>query len=179
MEMIKIKDYIQIYPHVVKKETCEKIIHQPDLTFEQATVRDGALKISSRNCYTKRLDPQFDQEIFEVVADLIERYRKTFKYFSTGLTIEDSGYDHLLYKGSQKGEYKTHVDHYDLSPRVLSCSFILNDNFDGGDFSFFDGQYIVKKEAGSAIMFPSNFCFPHAVTPVTKGDRHALITWIH
>ena len=34
-------------------------------------------------------------------------------------------------------------------------------------------------KAGSAIVFPSNFCFPHAVLPVTKGERHSIITWIH
>ena len=55
---------------------------------------------------------------------------------------------------------------------------ILNDNYDGGDFVFFDEQYLVKKKKGSVIMFPSNFCFPHAVTPVTNGDRHSIITWI-
>ena len=55
---------------------------------------------------------------------------------------------------------------------------ILNDNYDGGDFSFFDGQVIKKKKQGSVVAFPSNFCFPHAVTPVSNGDRHSIITWI-
>ncbi len=72
-----------------------------------------------------------------------------------------------------------HVDHMDLYPRVLSCSLILNDNYDGGDFVFFDEEYLIEKKKGSIIMFPSNFCFPHAVTPVSNGDRHAIITWIH
>ena len=39
-------------------------------------------------------------------------------------------------------------------------------------------EMIVKKKVGSAVVFPSNFCFPHAVTPVINGDRHAVITWI-
>ena len=40
-------------------------------------------------------------------------------------------------------------------------------------------QYTVKKEAGSVVAFPSNFCFPHAITPISNGDRYAIITWIH
>ena len=71
-----------------------------------------------------------------------------------------------------------HVDNLDLHPRVLSISFILNDNYDGGNFIFFDEKYKIEKKKGMAVVFPSNFCFPHAVTPVTNGDRHAIITWI-
>ena len=38
--------------------------------------------------------------------------------------------------------------------------------------------FIVKKKKASAVVFPSNFCFPHAVLPVKNGDRHSIITWI-
>jgi len=81
--------------------------------------------------------------------------------------------------GSQKGEYKEHTDHGDITPRVLTISFILNDSYDGGDFVFFGGTYTVPKKQGSVVVFPSNFCFPHAITPVTNGNRHAIITWVH
>ena len=57
--------------------------------------------------------------------------------------------------------------------------FILNDNYDGGDFVFFSGAYKVPPKGGSAVVFPSNFCYPHAVLPVSGGDRHAVITWVH
>ena len=91
---------------------------------------------------------------------------------------EDTGYHHMLYKGNEGGEVQEHIDHYDVYPRVLSCSIILNDNYEGGDFYFFNGEYVIKKKQGSAIMFPSNFCFPHAVGPVSKGDRHVIVVWI-
>ena len=71
------------------------------------------------------------------------------------------------------------MDHFDLQPRLISISFLLNDNFKGGEFAFFGGEYKIPKKKGSALIFPSNFCYPHAVTPVTNGDRHAVITWIH
>ena len=61
---------------------------------------------------------------------------------------------------------------------LKSYDTFLNDKYDGGDFSFFDGEHVVKKKTGSVVVFTSNFCFPHAVTPVTNGDRHAIITWI-
>ena len=177
--MITTSDYIKCYNNIVDQETCKNIINNINLdNFKRATTRDGD-ESSLRNCYQNKLNNDFDKKIYNCVGKVLQKYANDFRYFYTGLTTEDTGYTHLIYKGSEKGEYKTHIDHYDLNPRVLSCSFILNEDYDGGDFSFFEGRHVVKKLAGSVVVFPSNFCFPHAVTPVTNGDRHAIITWIH
>ena len=34
-----------------------------------------------------------------------------------------------------------------------------------------------KLDKGDAIMFPSNFMYPHEIMPVTKGTRYSAITW--
>ena len=95
------------------------------------------------------------------------------------MTVQDSGYDHLIYNSQEKAEYKIHIDSADHQFRVLSISITLNDEYEGGDFVFFDdSSYKIKTKKGTAIAFPSNFCFPHAVTPITKGIRQAVITWI-
>ena len=178
--MNNITDYIICFENILDLSICDQIIKDSENeTFESAGILETKNKNNIRNCYMKKLNNKHDKKIYESVGKILQKYAEIFFYFSTGLTTEDTGYDHLIYKGSEKGEYKTHVDHFDLNPRVLSCSFILNDKYDGGDFSFFEGKHIVKKKAGSAVVFPSNFCFPHAVTPVTNGDRHAIITWIH
>jgi hypothetical protein len=177
--MKKLSDFVRCYENVIDKDLCEKIVNQKDLSFTPAMV-GGYNKIDpDRKCYTKRLDNKFDKNICDVIGKILIKYQKEIPDFKTGVTIEDTGYDHLLYLGSEKGEYKEHTDHFDMFPRVLSCSLILNDDYEGGDFSFFGGDYIVPKKVGSAVVFPSNFCFPHAVIPVTKGKRHAIITWIH
>ena len=41
---------------------------------------------------------------------------------------------------------------------------------------FTDKEY--KTSKGSAIVFPSNFMFPHEVKEVTKGERWSIITWL-
>jgi predicted 2-oxoglutarate/Fe(II)-dependent dioxygenase YbiX len=53
----------------------------------------------------------------------------------------------------------------------------LNDNFEGGEFSFFDEDLRYKIPKGAALMFPSNFMYPHQIMPVTKGVRYSIITW--
>jgi predicted 2-oxoglutarate/Fe(II)-dependent dioxygenase YbiX len=175
--MIKITDFIHCYENMLDKNICQEIIkNSENLTFEKAPVLNEVT--DHRKCYYANLDGKFNNDVFKAVDNVINEYAKDHVNFTTGLSLEDTGYHHLIYIGAQKGEYKEHTDHADITPRVLSCSFILNDNYDGGDFVFFGGKYKVTKKAGSAIVFPSNFCFPHAVTPVINGDRHAIITWI-
>ncbi len=176
--MIRIQDYIKCYDDIMDPKVCRKIIKEDKTDFDRATVK-GEIVNDYRKCYFKKVEKKFESDIYPGIGKILKLYEKDFKYFMTGLTCEDTGYEHLLYKGSEKGEYKEHIDHFDLHPRVLSCSIILNENYDGGDFSFFEGEHIVPKKTGSAVVFPSNFCFPHAVTPVANGDRHAIITWIH
>jgi predicted 2-oxoglutarate/Fe(II)-dependent dioxygenase YbiX len=178
--MINIKDYVQCYENILDKKICEDIIHSSkEEDFRVTGIQDHQLDRNFRRCYVKTLDKNFNDIIYKSLGELLLKYKKTFPNFSTGLSLEDTGYEHLFYKASENGEYKQHVDHFDLFPRVLSCSFILNDNYKGGNFAFFNGEYVVEKKQGSVILFPSNFCFPHAVTPVSKSDRHSVITWIH
>jgi len=180
-KIMEIKNFIKKYDNLIDKTLCDKIVNNVDIEkdFSVATVGDNEIHKKVRNCYLKNLSQDYDNEIFKVVSEALLKYVSEFKWCNFGLAVEDTGYSHLLYKGIDGGEYKMHTDHMDLHPRVLSCSIILNDNFKGGDFVFFDEEYFVKTKRGDVIMFPSNFCFPHAVTPVSNGDRHAIITWIH
>jgi|TARA_R100000482_G_C5060435_1_gene116835 predicted 2-oxoglutarate/Fe(II)-dependent dioxygenase YbiX len=176
--MTNIKNFIKCFPNILDNDTCEDIISTCDFKKFKRSVVNNDYEISDdRKVYENFLDPKFENIIFEKVGNILNSYSKQFKWFLIS-KLEDTGYKHLCYKGSDKGEFKMHVDSSKLYPRVLSISFILNDNYDGGDFLFFDEKYKIEKKKGMAIVFPSNFCFPHAVTPVTNGDRHAIITWI-
>ena len=172
------KNYIKEYNNVISSDLAQKIIYQKDLAFYQATTRGGNVN-QHRNCLIKRLDEQFNKEISQVYIKVFKEYIKEFKFFNS-IKMQATSYDHVLYLGERSQEYKDHVDFSsDREPRILTCSLILNDDYKGGDFRFFEGEYTLPKKACSAVVFPSNFCFPHAITPVKEGDRHAIITWIH
>jgi|TARA_Y100000296_G_C5147058_1_gene244312 predicted 2-oxoglutarate/Fe(II)-dependent dioxygenase YbiX len=175
--MLQILDYIKCYEDVIDNDFCEEIIKN-DVGFNRATISDGIVS-KERTCYDKFVDSKYEGDIFNIISKAVKKYSDDIPVFTTGLSREDTGYLHLLYKGTEKGEYVEHVDHMDIYPRVLTLSILLNDDFDGGDFSFFKREYKGPKKKGSVLIFPSNFCFPHAVTPVSNGDRHAIVTWIH
>ena len=170
--------YVKEYRNTIPPELAQEIITQPDLKFHPATAGGGKIS-EARRCYVKALESRFKKKISSIFNNIFKSYIHEFKFFE-GLKMEDTGYDHLLYKGSESQEYKEHVDHSQFNkPRILTCSLLLNDDYRGGNFSFFDQEYVISRLAYSAIVFPSNPCFPHAITPVSEGDRHALISWVH
>lgn len=87
-------------------------------------------------------------------------------------TRTDCGFDILRYETGQF--IGDHVD--DREPRVLAMSLGLNDDYTGGDFSFWKDTTI-HLPAGCAVMFPPNFMFPHEILPVKSGTRYSMITW--
>ena len=86
----------------------------------------------------------------------------------------------------ENGHYGWHSD-YGTSKngkwtRKLSASVLVSDpsEYDGGDLEFIDyhGNIIqAPKEKGSVIVFDSRI--PHRVTPVTRGRRVSLVTWMY
>ena len=59
--------------------------------------------------------------------------------------------------------------------RTISVVLYLTDDFEGGRTEFPHTSY--KPKAGQALIFPSNWCFPHQSTPVTKGTKIVAVTW--
>ena len=64
--------------------------------------------------------------------------------------------------------------------RKLSFSVQLNDpkDYKGGELNLYTSEKpeTMKKEQGTLILFPSFIL--HEVTPVTKGERNALVSWV-
>ena len=179
--MIEISNYIKLYENILDKEICANIIKDSNFSeFRRAEVNgvDGPEAMpESRKVYDKTLNSKYDKDVFNSVGNILKKYKEDIGHFFTGAECVDTGYTHLLYKGSEGGKYTTHIDSFEREPRLISISILLNDDFEGGNFCFFD-EMIVKKKVGSAVVFPSNFCFPHGVLPVFNGDRHAVITWM-
>ena len=132
------------------------------------------ITISDSNIIEKNLNvrKQIDLLIFERINTTIKYYIEEFPFCTVD---KDSGYSLLQYK--KGGFFKNHIDYIEKDFREISCSIILNNDYEGGEFSFFDREVIIPASRGSVIIFPSNFMFPHEILPVTKGTRYSIVTW--
>jgi predicted 2-oxoglutarate/Fe(II)-dependent dioxygenase YbiX len=179
-------DYILVLENIIPERLCDDILNEYENSneWEDTLIGEGEVDKKSRNCTliaissnitiekNKNIRKSLDDKVFECAKEAIREYNKKF---NKAMISKDSGYDLLKYE--KGGFYLQHVDSFTKIPRTISCSFILNNNFKGGEFSFFDNESIYSLKKGSAIMFPSNFLYPHSILPVTIGTRYSIITW--
>jgi len=179
-------DYIKVYENIIDDDLCDKLIKEfsNDEWVNASIENEGRIDLSIRNCKSvylssnqstdknKKTRKLLDEKMFECASNVIKKYMDEFPR----LNIQsDTGYTVLKYE--EGGFYIQHVDSYKQEPRTVSCSFILNDDYEGGEFAFFDRKIKYKLKKGSVLMFPSNFMFPHEITPIKKGTRYSVITW--
>ena len=107
----------------------------------------------------------------------LDKYANDNQITSPGWSILDM----QVLKYEKNGKYNFHVDHGSSVPRTVSGIYFLNDDYEGGELCFkFPGnqqELIVEKKSNRLIMWPSNFLYPHAVKPVTKGERYSVVLW--
>jgi hypothetical protein len=60
---------------------------------------------------------------------------------------------------------------------VLSCSAVVNDDFEGGNiyFEYYDKEVELTK--GDILFFPSNYAATHCVKQIRSGTRFSYVTW--
>mgnify|MGYP003135224851 FL=1 len=79
-------------------------------------------------------------------------------------------------------EYNTGAEihpHSDHAPGTYgSISFNLNDDYKGGEFKFFNGNYTISLKKGDALIFPADYFWVHEVSPVTEGVRYSLNSFL-
>jgi len=183
--MHNLEKYIVTIPNLVSNKLCDEILAEYiNCTDWIDAITRGGQDNKTRNCKTvgistevvinnnKDIRKNIDTEMFFFASNAIKEYRKLF----THCVIEkDTGYELLKY---DKGcFYIQHTDSFSDRPRAVSCSFALNDDFEGGEFAFFDGNLKKTLRKGDAIMFPSNFMYPHQILPVITGTRYSIVTW--
>ena len=178
-----LNDFIMVHEGLVPEDLCDDIIKEFEDSeyWNNSTVGTGDVVSNVRSCDSISLSraaeldeikKKLDERMFSCASEAINKYRKCWTSIEADI---DTGYDLLRYKEGQF--YIQHTDSFKHQQRSISCSFALNDDYEGGEFGFFNRERVIKLKKGDALMFPSNFMFPHEIMPVTSGTRYSIITW--
>jgi predicted 2-oxoglutarate/Fe(II)-dependent dioxygenase YbiX len=184
--MKNINDYIVVFEDVMTHALCNAILEEfsDEEEWVKTALGNGRVDNKIRNAETiilsyphvieknSKVRAKLDKYVFASAGLAIKKYNEKFP---RALIQEDSGYELLRYKEGQF--YTTHTDSFKDRPRAVSCSFALNDGYEGGEFAFFDRELVYNLKKGSCIMFPSDFMYPHEIMPVTSGTRYSIVTW--
>lgn len=186
--MRNINNYIVTFDGIITDALCDSILEEfsNEEEWEKTVVGSNKGRVDDRIRTAEtvvisyphvieknpKIRAKLDKYIFASAGLAIKKYNEKFPL---ALIQEDSGYELLRYKEGQF--YVTHTDSFKERPRAVSCSFALNDDYEGGEFAFFNRELVYKLKKGSCIMFPSNFMYPHEIMPVTSGTRYSIVTW--
>lgn len=115
---------------------------------------------------------------------LIHMFKKKFNNYIQSIS-EDADKAEIseiqILKYTTGGHYKFHTDMGPSNPRSLSLIYFVNSDYEGGDLCFKDlknnQELTVEKKENRLIIWPSNFMYPHAVKPITKGTRYSVVSW--
>lgn len=112
-----------------------------------------------------------------------EAIREYLKY------LDGLGYFHKSMKHLFKYSHSYRVLKYDVGSTIHphtdhdtftygSISINLNENYEGGVFTLFNGKHEVPLGKGDVFIFPADYFWTHEVTEVTKGSRYSLNSFL-
>jgi predicted 2-oxoglutarate/Fe(II)-dependent dioxygenase YbiX len=183
-----LRPYVLVLENVLKSDFCDELMAEFATSDEWQFARVGGqgqvnldirhvdvIELSHRSILQKnaRVREAMERTLGSAAIKTLRHYQTLFPFCKI---VEGRAFELLRYHTG--GFYRTHTDSFKKVPRALTCSFALNDDFSGGDWSFFCGDYTLRPPKGSAVMFPSNFMFPHEILQVTGGTRYAVVTWM-
>jgi len=188
LEMLNYYQFVGHYKNIVSQELCNAIIEE-DFNYSESTysTHEGQSPDWKKNKRVKmdeiwiRKDHVFYEALNHAVSDVAERYSEEVKKNKRDFVVQKTT-DFRLNKYEKGGYMSLHSDNIHHShgqqygfPQATVLLF-LNDNFKGGEFVVSELQLNIKK--GDAIIFPSNFMFPHEVKKVTQGTRWSIVSWL-
>ena len=162
-------------------EECDELIRIGNSVKKEKALIGGKnqLDLKTRNSEIAFLYPAHDIDwAFKKMTDIVSQLNE--RYFGFDLFGALEGFQFTKYE-APSGKYGKHVDCLFNKPvRKISFTLQLSDpkDYEGGDLCLHlkSKPEKMKKERGDVVIFPSYVL--HEVTPVTKGTRYSLVSWI-
>tara|TARA_A100000172_G_scaffold77312_1_gene61528 strand:+ start:648 stop:1250 length:603 start_codon:yes stop_codon:yes gene_type:complete len=187
----KISDLKYRINGLVPKNTCQQIIeifekypefHQHETSYKfktKKTEEDNfkCLNLSKKKNHNKDTLHAL-KESRKYMSIMITNYMLYIKTKKISPTFNDmfiNGSDNIRVLKYKKGQYiKDHSDVNSQEMHRASCTLNLNEDYEGGEFRFFNGQIKESFKTGDAMLFPAEPIWIHGTEPITKGTRYAI-----
>jgi predicted 2-oxoglutarate/Fe(II)-dependent dioxygenase YbiX len=179
-------DYISIYKNYFDVGFCESIVR--DISgepWEKHAYYNNLLKeyrTYSNDLSTNYSNVKGKSFIDEEMNKIFKRYINQDMSHMTWFNNIDGCSEIRFNRYDPSTEMRTHCDHIKLlfdgnnkGIPILSAVGLLNEKFVGGIFTIC-GK-IIDLSVGDVIIFPSNFLYPHSVSPVKSGIRYSFVSW--
>lgn len=188
---LKIKDLIFRQNNLVPKDKCKYFIDIFEKYKDKSNFEGSVKYIEEKNnervvdnfkCLNLSNFYKIDNEL-KKAADLASFYISLMVLnYTNFLKINISKFitDKYINKTSNirilkysKGEQI--IDHLDVNFGIRgSCTLNLNENYEGGEFTFFSNKHIETFKTGDAMVFPAEPIWIHGTKPILLGNRYSI-----
>jgi len=183
----RIEDYVKVYENYFSQDFCESVITSLEKGYWEKHhyyTSEGTHKTYDDDLsISYEAIPEYD-ELHKATWNIINQYIKKdleeFSWFNTWHNFSKIRFN--KYTGGTN--MKPHCDHIHSlfegpakGVPILSVVASLNNNYEGGEFIMWENEKI-HLPAGSIMIFPSNFMYPHRVNTVTSGTRYSYVSWV-
>ena len=181
---------LQIFPGIISDDDCNIIINEftkrdreGEAWYESSIHAETGLRTEST---FKAVSLLPSTAAFEIVhkctQDVIHRwiqYLDSMNKFNVKVFRKCLRYSHdyrvLKYEAGASIHPHTDWDVFTFG----SCTLALNDSYEGGKISFFNGEHTLRLSKGDAMIWPADCFWVHEVTPVTSGTRYSVNSFIN
>ena len=148
-----------------------------------ASTPNNIVKVEDEQRITERVNlgqrrPEINAMVKSVFTRLADQcFGVSLDWFEAPdlMRYREGGY-YLKHADSENMDLKTNT-WSKVIDRDLSLVIYLNDDFEGGELSFYKFNYQIRPRAGAAVLFPSDHRYLHQAETVKKGVRYAIVSW--
>jgi hypothetical protein len=183
---IKLTDLIYHQKAFLTSEECDYLINESNTRhaeYQRESCPEASSGVDTYSTFNK-VELIIGSEGWNIVHKATEKmindyhdYLDSFDAFHFGYR-ESLNFSHQyrLLKYETGAKIHRHIDHDTFI--YGSCTFNLNDDYTGGEFSWFKGKHTLNLGRGDALIFPADFFWVHEVLPVTSGTRYSTNSFL-
>jgi|TARA_B110000240_G_C13419990_1_gene419022 hypothetical protein len=177
------KNQIFIFDDVISETLCDELIK---IINEEATKEEKWGKGSNVQCKgimatCIKESEKYDKILFDIL------HEKILELHKCDITITgDCGYNLRKISGATRQHKDGMVGNQDhkevktLELRTMSIVIALNSDYQGGEFSFPEQNFMIKLKRGQMLAFPPYWTHPHFTNALMDDTyRYTINTWLY
>jgi predicted 2-oxoglutarate/Fe(II)-dependent dioxygenase YbiX len=180
-------DHILVIPNMLSNSECDSLVAEYDRRSNTASLERCLHAITGEPITStfKRVELEQNTASYELMFERNEqviikwlKHLKSFNSYNIPMlsTLLRCSHTYRLMKYEVGGWIHPHTDWANFIH--ASCTFALSDDYEGGEFVFFNGKHSVKLNKGDAMIWPADCFWVHEVKPITKGSRYSVNSFI-
>ena len=184
MNTVLLHEYVRLYNDVIPQEYCQHIIQTYESVSEKSkiSVDNDGMKFDNVVLNDHSEFDVINKSIYSISDKIVKSYIKSLDLESFQIP-ETYGWEQIKLKryDVESGFFSPHVDvmNAETCKRFISVFFYLNDADAGTHFMLGGEEQVITPKAGTAVVFPPMWMFPHfAPTPVCK-PKYFMGTYCH